>query len=75
MRTLIKIVVGSNITVLYLKKYDHVRNEYGEIINASEISNGDDAIADVWNEYNFNKFLVENEVNIKTVLLFMIIES
>ena len=48
-------VVGRNITVLSEKWYDHVRTEYEEIINASEISNGDDAISDVWNEYNTEK--------------------
>ena len=41
-----------NITVLSEKEYDHIRTEYREIINASEISNGDDTIANVWNEYN-----------------------
>ena len=45
-------MVGRNITILLKIEYDHVRTEYGEIINASEISNGDDAIDDVWNEYN-----------------------
>ena len=38
------------------KEYDHVHTEYGKIINASEISNGDDAIANVWNEYNTEQF-------------------
>ena len=33
-------------------KNHHLQTEYGRIINASEISNGDDAIADVWNEYD-----------------------
>ena len=39
-------------------EYDHVWTEYGEIIDASQISNGDDAIDDIWNEYNRNKFLI-----------------
>ena len=52
LRTFIKIVVGRNITVLLKTEYDHVWTEYGEIINASEISNGDDSIDDVWNKYN-----------------------
>ena len=50
-RTLIKTMVVRNITFLSEKEYDHVWTEYGEIINASDISNGDDVIADVWNEY------------------------
>ena len=49
--TFIQRMVGRNITV-FKKIYDHVRTEYGEIINASKISNGDDAIADVLNKYN-----------------------
>ena len=42
-----KIVVGRNITVLWKK---NVWSEYGEIVNASEISNGIDAIYDICNE-------------------------
>ena len=41
-------------TFIYSKN-NNVRIEYGEIINASEISNGDDAMDDVWNEYNHQK--------------------
>ena len=44
--------MGGDITVLLKQEYDHVQTELGEIINASGISNCDDAIADVWNEYN-----------------------
>ena len=50
--TFIKIVVWRNIKVLTKTEYNHVRTEYGEFINAYEISNGDDSIADVQNEYN-----------------------
>ena len=42
-------MVGRNINTLSKIYYDHVRNEYGDIINASKISNGDDEIDDVWN--------------------------
>ena len=52
LRTLIIRVVGSNITVIFKTEYDNVRTKYGEIINASEISNGDDAIAYFSNEYS-----------------------
>ena len=45
-------VVGRNIIVLSEQEYYHVQVEYRKIINASEISNGDDAIADIWNEHN-----------------------
>ena len=45
-------MVGRNIAVLSEKEYDNSRTEYGEIINVSETSNGVDAMADVWNEYN-----------------------
>ena len=44
-------MVGRSITVLLKIEYDHARTEYGEVINASEISNSDDAIYDVWNEF------------------------
>ena len=56
-----------NITVLSEKEYDHIRTEYREIINASEISNGDDTIDDVWNLYNHQKLSDKNAVNFKTV--------
>ena len=45
-------MAGRNITVLLKIEYDHVWTEYGEIINAYEISNGDDSIDDVWIKYN-----------------------
>ena len=45
-------MVGSNITILSEQEYDHVRAEYGKIINAYEISNGDGTIAGVCNEHN-----------------------
>ena len=34
---------------------DHVRTEYGEIVNYSEIPNGKDEIDDVWNKSNNEK--------------------
>ena len=45
-------MVVRNITIIPEKEYDTVQNEYGEIINSFEISNSDDAKADVWNKYN-----------------------
>ena len=56
LRTFIKSVVGENITILKKKEYDHVRIEYGEIINTYQISNSDDAIDDVLNVYKYQKF-------------------
>ena len=53
--TSIKSVFGRNITVLSKLENDHVRTIYGEMINYSEISNGDDAINDAWNVYNHQK--------------------
>ena len=41
-RSLIKTVVGRNITVLSKKWLDTVQSEYGDIVNASEISIGID---------------------------------
>ena len=52
LQTFIKTVVGRNITVISEQEYDYVPTEYKKNINASEISNGDDAIADIWNEHN-----------------------
>ena len=40
---------GENITFLSKIEYNNVPIEYGEIINAYDISIGDDAIDDVWN--------------------------
>ena len=45
-------MVRRNINALSEEEYNHVWAEYGKFINASKISNGDDAIADVWNEHN-----------------------
>ena len=50
---LLKVWLGETLSSL---KKNHVRTEYGEIINASEISNGDETIDDVWNLYNHQKF-------------------
>ena len=47
--SLIKRIVGRNITVLSKSELDHVRFEYGKIVNSSDISNGDE-IDDVWNK-------------------------
>ena len=44
-----------NITNFLKKEYDHAQTEYEEMINSSEISNGDDAIADGCNDYNTQK--------------------
>ena len=60
-------MVGRNITVLSKIEFDHVRIEYGEIINAYEISNGYDAIDDAWNVYDHQKVPDKNAVNFKTV--------
>ena len=57
LRTFIKTLVVRNIIVLSEKYYGNIRTEYGEIIIASEISNGDDAISDFWNENNNDKVL------------------
>ena len=46
---MIKRVVGRNITVLSKIEFDNVRFEYGEILNSSEILNGDE-IDDLWNQ-------------------------
>ena len=48
-RSLIKTVVGRNITVLSSKKINIFQSEYGEIVNAYEISIGIDEIYYVWN--------------------------
>ena len=58
----------------FKNKLDHVQTEYGEIVNASEISNGKDEIDDVWNEYIREKVPDKNAVNITTVCLLMMIE-
>ena len=46
---MIKNVGRENVTSLWLF-LDNVRSEYGDIVNASEISNGIDEIYHVWNE-------------------------
>ena len=45
-------MVERDINILYKQEDDDIRIEYGEIINDSIITNGDDAIYDVWNVYN-----------------------
>ena len=76
LRTFIKTVIGRNIIFLSEQEYDRVHAEYRKIIGASEISNSDDAIADVWNGYNpeqvpdtkcgkyQNIFLTDNDINL-----------
>ena len=44
------------ITVHSKQEYDDVRIEYIKNINASEITNSDDKIDDVWNVYNIQKY-------------------
>ena len=56
MCTFAKSVVERNIIVIWNIYYYHVPIEYGENNNSSEISNVDDAIDDVWYEYNHQKF-------------------
>ena len=48
-------MVERNITVLSKQEYDYVRIKYEEIINASVITNSDDAIDYVWNLYYIQK--------------------
>ena len=48
---LIKRLVGRKITVISKSDLYHVRFEYGEIVNSSEISN-DDEINYVWNQWD-----------------------
>ena len=48
----IKSLVGRNITVPSKSELDNVQFEYGEIVNYSEISNGDE-IDDVWNKSDY----------------------
>ena len=71
-RSLIKTVVGRNINFLS-RKLDHIRTEYGEIINASEISISIDKIYDDWNEYDIETVSEENKLNISAVCLLMMI--
>ena len=73
-RSLIKTVVGRNITVLSKKELYRVLTEYREIVNASEISNGKDEIDYIWNESNNETFPDKKAVNITTVYLLMMIE-
>ena len=66
---LIKTFVCRNITVLSENEYNHIQTEYGEIINASEISNGNDAIADVCNGYNPEQVPDTKRSKYKNILL------
>ena len=58
----------------FQKELFKVRSEHGEIVNASEISNGIYEIDDVWNESGNEKFPDKNAVNITTYFLLMMIE-
>ena len=85
LQTFIKAVVERNITVLSKQEYYHVQAECGEIVNASYISNGDDAIADVWVEHNpelfpdtkrgkyQNSLLTDDDINLVFQRIFLII--
>ena len=67
-------MVGRNITVLSNKQKYHVRTEYGEIVNSSEISNSKDEIDDVWGESNNDNVPDKNVLNITIVFLLAMIE-
>ena len=56
---MIKSVVGKKITVPSKRELDTIWSEYGEIVNASEISIGIDKIYDVWNESDIE--IVQNK--------------
>ena len=56
MRSLNKNVVERSINILSKQEYDDVWIECGEIMNASIITKGDDAIDYSWNVYNSQKF-------------------
>ena len=61
-RILVKIFVGSNIKVLSKTELDHVLLEYGEILNYSGISTGDE-IYYVWNQSDVGIGLKKNAEN------------
>ena len=71
---MIKSVVGKKITVPSKRELDTIWSEYGEIVNASEISIGIDKIYDVWNESDIETVPEINAVNITSVCLMMMIE-
>ena len=58
----------------FQKELFKVRSEYGEILNASEISNGIYEIDDLWNESVNENVHDKNAVNITAVFLLIIIE-
>ena len=58
-------MVGRNITVISKQSYDHVRIEYGEIVNASVIPNSDGSIDDFWNVYKSQKVPDKNVANLQ----------
>ena len=55
LRTFIKPVVRRKIKLRLEQGYYNVVAEYGNIMNASEISNSDDTKSDVWNDCNPEK--------------------
>ena len=55
LHSIIKSVVERNINTLSQKEQDNVRIEYGEIINESVITKGDDVRYDVCYVYNSQK--------------------
>ena len=50
-----KVWLGETLLSFQKIYHDHVRIEYGEMINASKISNSDNAIDDAWHVYNHKK--------------------
>ena len=74
-RSLIKTVVESNTKALSEQEYDYLRDKYRKIINDSEISNGYDAVAGVWNEHNPGQVPDTKCGKYKTVFLQMMISN
>ena len=66
--------MGETLSSFKKKEFDNVQTEYGEIVNASEISNGKYEIDDVWNKSDNEKVPDKNAVNITAVYLLMMIE-
>ena len=71
---MIKSVVGKKITVPSKRELDTIWSEYGEIVNASEISIGIDKIYDVWNESDIETATEKHAVDISAVCLLIMIE-
>ena len=75
LQTFIKTMVGRNIKVFPEQEYDNVQAEYGKNINASEISNVHDELANVWNEHNPEHFPDTISGKYQNVFLQMMIEN